>query len=370
MFLAVTLVAVPPLALAAATIPRDLRTVQDHGRSVLCSDLTDPAQCAASNASFCADAPVLDTMSCDTFAACEMEGSSRPSFAYYSPGDTGSSESGRRRLQPARKNEALYCSPNGSFAVKNPKYFLTPFCADGFQIVEGGVWPPAEGGWAETFEITGLDGCAPGGQCGHHSDVAQTPAGLGRRRLFNGPPHPPAPPTCASSWTGITDPGPSPPTAAADGSGNGLAAAAEAAGPLCALALELVCGKEEKEGSAKCLACAGLHASSLQKSCTQAQLESLCKGGPKPPTPPSPPSPPPGPGGCEFYVYANMTLAPAGSCFHACLTPDVAAAAGIAGEKGTCENTAGHRRGAQALTRSRTKGPARRTRRRRGSTGT
>jgi hypothetical protein len=324
--------------LAAAAVERDHRTVQEHGRTVLCSDLTDPAQCSASNASFCADAPVLANLSCDTFAACTMEDPGRPTFAYYSPGDSGAASQrqfGRRRhLQPVRKNEAVYCAPNGSFGVRNPRYFLAPFCADGFQIVSGGVWPPAQGGWTEAFPITGLGSCTPRGACPHGSSGADAQAASDeRRRLFNGPPHPPPPPTCTSAWVGITGPLPSTDE-------NGAATAAveavrEAAGPLCALSLELLCGKEEKEGVAQCLVCAGQHASSLHKSCTEAELEALCKAaGPKPPPPP--PLPPPSPPGsrCEFYVYANMSIT---SCFHACLSPEVALAAGIAAEQGTCE---------------------------------
>ena len=75
-------------------------------------------------------------------------------------------------------------------------------------------------------------------------------------------------------------------------------ASVAAAGPLCAESLELVCGNEEKEGVAKCLACAGQHASSLHKSCTGAQIESLCKGGLNPPPPLS-----------EFYVACTTLTA-------------------------------------------------------------
>ena len=44
----------------------------------------------------------------------------------------------------------------------------------------------------------------------------------------------------------------------------------------CVAAFELLCGKEEKEGSERCLACASRHAAPLSKVCTQSQVQALC----------------------------------------------------------------------------------------------
>ena len=96
--------------------------------------------CNAQNASLCAGAPIATTMPCDTAFACARVSKTGPGFAIYSPGDLGTGKS--------RPNMSAYCSPDGSYAVFNVDYFLSPTCVDGFQIV---TEPPSLAGVLWTF---------------------------------------------------------------------------------------------------------------------------------------------------------------------------------------------------------------------------
>ena len=99
----------------------------------------------------------------------------------YSPGDLGTGKD--------RPNMAAYCSPDGSYAVLNVNYFLSPTCVDGFQIVEEHGhptgWPPSDS-YAHTEKL-GPQYCQPSCRGGIHQ-----------------------PPTCETGWATISGAAPLP----------------------------------------------------------------------------------------------------------------------------------------------------------------
>ena len=76
-------------------------------------------------------------MKCDTTSACARVAKRGPSFAFYRSARVTWARAPRAPAWP----RIGYCSPDGSYAVFNINYFLSPACVDGFQDMKGG-WPP------------------------------------------------------------------------------------------------------------------------------------------------------------------------------------------------------------------------------------